>query len=642
MKNKKNIILSIAFLAGIVQESQTMMRRFAMIKLAPQITAGRTYAITRPLLAANPYEILGVKPADSIKKIKENYRQLVRKCHPDTGGNAADFRRVREAYETLMADGGRTSFEVMSESATSDNSEEIKKVVKKTIPIEDLLQYAKEQELNSISPLISLLEKEGKIASKEDFFRKAESILFEKLLYQMRLKIDHSFFDTFDELVKQGFQAKDFLKKNKISIIDMVINQLEECGYIKVLSISLEHKIFTIDEFTQSLMIKFRDQEPSMYALVNNLFKKCYMASHFKTCVMMYDSLVKKFLLPLKTNIKIDITVGLERVMKFELDNDVASYFYLKINHIKGIEEAFEALDLCVAASFVDYPEIFNALKQDFEQAVIKHFTASQEAGNLLLTFLQSKGVVFDNAFLQRAKTGSFIETFNNELLKLIEKNNFYQASEKTRCSYKNITAKTKKGIVDLLISRLENNQAFAMSLLAFALKNNIVTMEQLLKTEQFISSLTVPCIFRLLDECSLIEEYEYIVAMIEHMEKAGLVKKEQLIDKSTELMLAKLSGDFSNYSWRLEWYVMAVRLLLQNEIIKMDDMCSKLETTLPAKFVAMLTIKNQGSLHYENLITTLKLAINLKFITMESFLKELFNSASLTLEQKEQFKRLL
>ncbi|MEB3360126.1 MAG: DnaJ domain-containing protein [Synechococcales bacterium] len=45
---------------------------------------------------------LGITPPIDRGKIKEAYRKLAKKLHPDAGGDAAQFRRVRQAYETLM------------------------------------------------------------------------------------------------------------------------------------------------------------------------------------------------------------------------------------------------------------------------------------------------------------------------------------------------------------------------------------------------------------------------------------------------------------------------------------------------------------------------------------------------------------
>jgi len=48
------------------------------------------------------YEVLRVAVTASEKEIKVAYRRAARKAHPDHGGDAAAFRQVTAAYETLM------------------------------------------------------------------------------------------------------------------------------------------------------------------------------------------------------------------------------------------------------------------------------------------------------------------------------------------------------------------------------------------------------------------------------------------------------------------------------------------------------------------------------------------------------------
>ncbi|NOX42234.1 MAG: DnaJ domain-containing protein, partial [Gammaproteobacteria bacterium] len=45
-------------------------------------------------------------PADAVlSTVKHTYRRLAREYHPDKGGDAARFREIREAYETLLRSG---------------------------------------------------------------------------------------------------------------------------------------------------------------------------------------------------------------------------------------------------------------------------------------------------------------------------------------------------------------------------------------------------------------------------------------------------------------------------------------------------------------------------------------------------------
>ena len=50
----------------------------------------------------NPYNILGVNPNDDEKTIKDAYRKLLKKYHPDTPtGDKEKFQQVQEAYENI-------------------------------------------------------------------------------------------------------------------------------------------------------------------------------------------------------------------------------------------------------------------------------------------------------------------------------------------------------------------------------------------------------------------------------------------------------------------------------------------------------------------------------------------------------------
>lgn len=48
------------------------------------------------------YEILGLKPGDSIEKIEESYRNLMKKNHPDSGGSEYIAKKINSAREFLI------------------------------------------------------------------------------------------------------------------------------------------------------------------------------------------------------------------------------------------------------------------------------------------------------------------------------------------------------------------------------------------------------------------------------------------------------------------------------------------------------------------------------------------------------------
>ena len=50
----------------------------------------------------NPYEILNVPENASKDEIKKAYKAMAMKLHPDKGGDVAAFKRLNEAYRTLI------------------------------------------------------------------------------------------------------------------------------------------------------------------------------------------------------------------------------------------------------------------------------------------------------------------------------------------------------------------------------------------------------------------------------------------------------------------------------------------------------------------------------------------------------------
>lgn len=57
---------------------------------------------------ANPYEILGVAPADGDEVIRRRYLELIRQYPPEQ--HPEQFKRVREAYEQVKDADSRLSF----------------------------------------------------------------------------------------------------------------------------------------------------------------------------------------------------------------------------------------------------------------------------------------------------------------------------------------------------------------------------------------------------------------------------------------------------------------------------------------------------------------------------------------------------
>ncbi|WP_049928658.1 J domain-containing protein [Halopiger goleimassiliensis] len=51
-----------------------------------------------------PYVVLDVEPDASEAEVRHAFREKVKDAHPDNGGSATEFQRVRDAYDELTAD----------------------------------------------------------------------------------------------------------------------------------------------------------------------------------------------------------------------------------------------------------------------------------------------------------------------------------------------------------------------------------------------------------------------------------------------------------------------------------------------------------------------------------------------------------
>lgn len=49
----------------------------------------------------NPWQILGIAPGSDLDTIKKAYRSLAMKHHPDHGGDAEQFKRIKAAYDQI-------------------------------------------------------------------------------------------------------------------------------------------------------------------------------------------------------------------------------------------------------------------------------------------------------------------------------------------------------------------------------------------------------------------------------------------------------------------------------------------------------------------------------------------------------------
>ena len=75
--------------------------------IAGLVSAITDLAVDKPK-EANPYEILGVQPTDSMILIDLIYKARAKVLHPDKGGNEEEFKRLVAAYEQIKSERGES------------------------------------------------------------------------------------------------------------------------------------------------------------------------------------------------------------------------------------------------------------------------------------------------------------------------------------------------------------------------------------------------------------------------------------------------------------------------------------------------------------------------------------------------------
>lgn len=61
----------------------------------------------------NLYKLLEVSPSASVREIKESYRKLTMKHHPDRGGDSVYFNKITDAYNILSNPDKRNRYDIM-------------------------------------------------------------------------------------------------------------------------------------------------------------------------------------------------------------------------------------------------------------------------------------------------------------------------------------------------------------------------------------------------------------------------------------------------------------------------------------------------------------------------------------------------
>jgi curved DNA-binding protein CbpA len=118
----------------------------------------------------SPFEILGVEPDADDAEVDRAYRRRVIEVHPDQGGSAAEFNRVRTAYEQIKA--GYTPGSTNGEVAA--NASESTHVAEDVDPEPEVEEDEADEEGSRVEYLnYEVLDDHGWDLGDEDLFEKA-------------------------------------------------------------------------------------------------------------------------------------------------------------------------------------------------------------------------------------------------------------------------------------------------------------------------------------------------------------------------------------------------------------------------------------------------------------------------------------
>jgi len=75
------------------------------------------------------YKILGVQSNSNPDDIKKAYRKLSLKHHPDRGGDASEFKKINEAYQTLGSPEKRKMYDMQQNNPRNEKCMTCNKII---------------------------------------------------------------------------------------------------------------------------------------------------------------------------------------------------------------------------------------------------------------------------------------------------------------------------------------------------------------------------------------------------------------------------------------------------------------------------------------------------------------------------------
>jgi len=645
------------------------MRRFT--PKYPSTIIGRGIATT----GYNPYQVLGVTPSSSLAEVKKRYRELSLKYHPDVqdSGNAEKFRQVQEAFELIRARGNFTnkgrvdvSQEPVSEEPASQDTA-YQEPVRDVRVEEQLLEHLQKHDFNSVIALANMLSVEGKINIKR-FMVQAQPVIAQKLLQILESK-PGLFFNSLEKITDLGFDKEVFVDSNRQKLAELMVEHIASSSSdykglrIDWLKYSLKNSIFvSLEDFVQhveatvlnksvlmSIKSKLLGGVGTFQSLISNFLDGSnYVPADFKLSMDVYVILVSKgYVSVLLHNDPIQKKMS-EVLFKLfvyrikQVEDDIYSFQY----NMQSLIESFACLRICVDQKIIQREPFLESLQQNFEAMISSLYMTSREKGDYALKVLQEQGVKIE-APSQR----SSFDNVRNKFVQFLQDGKFDAASRlwDSVLSKNGQTEDIKHIVQNMILSSLRKQKAQGLAILRFALKHNIVSLDTLIHAEQFLSQLSTVFILELFKHCSKYEDYVAVADMVILLAHEELLDKKQIVPGLTELMITQNKQHFRenehNAAGMMIWFETFIKVskyLQTKELINHQEIHYDLVAFLPAQLLDMLIVKNQEPYHYKYVIDTVRLAIKERYFTLQEFLRRLFDSSGLSLEEKERFKTLL
>jgi len=189
----------------------------------------------------NLYEELGIKKSASKSEIKSSYRSLVKKHHPDAGGEKERFLAIQNAWETLNDPIKKEQYDRNFFAASSSF---------------DSLNENWEEKLNSKKNNSSIKDKEVERWIKEIYT--PINRLISQIIKPLNKEIKELSADPYDDTLMENFCSYIRFSQKKIEKVEKIYNRKLVPSSISALGLDLYHcfsqvkdALSELDRYTQ-------------------------------------------------------------------------------------------------------------------------------------------------------------------------------------------------------------------------------------------------------------------------------------------------------------------------------------------------------------------------------------------------------